>query len=107
MIVSTSTGSTSYAMSVGGPIIDPRVDAMVIAPIAPFKLAARPIVLPFKSVVNVQILEPRPCVLVLDGQSVVELKGKEEVEIGLSEHKAEFIRFGEDFYNRIREKLGG
>ncbi|MCK5548451.1 MAG: NAD(+) kinase [Thermoplasmata archaeon] len=107
IIISTSTGSTCYAMSVGGPIIDPKVDAMVIAPIAPFKLAARPMVVPAKSRIRIDVIKSGACVLVLDGQEEVGLKGNESVNLSLSENKAEFIRFGESFYKRLREKLGG
>jgi len=107
IITSTSTGSTCYAMSVGGPIIDPGVDSMVIAPIAPFKLAARPIVVSAKSKIKIKVAEPSECVLVLDGQEEVHLKGDEVVNLSLSERNANFIRFGENFYRRIREKLGG
>ena len=107
VIVATSTGSTCYSMSVGGPILDPRVDAIVIAPIAPFKLAARPMVVPAGSRIKVELIEPRSCVLVLDGQDEVELKGDEVLELTTSENVAEFIRFGDNFYKRIREKLGG
>jgi NAD+ kinase len=107
IIVSTSTGSTCYAMSVGGPILDPNIDAMVIAPIAPFKLAARPTVVPADCKISIKLAEPKPCVLVLDGQEEVELTGQESVELGLSEHKARFIRFEDNFYKRIQEKLGG
>ena len=56
VIVATSTGSTSYALSAGGPILDPSVDAMVIAPLAPFKLSARPWVVPLDRKVRVQLV---------------------------------------------------
>jgi NAD+ kinase len=107
IIISTSTGSTCYAMSVGGPILDPKVDAMVVAPIAPFKLAARSMVVPMECGIAIRVLESDECVLVLDGQEEVELKGTETLELAKSEHKAEFIRFGDNFYKRIHEKLGG
>jgi NAD+ kinase len=51
IIISTSTGSTAYSLSCGGPIIFPQSDSMVIAPIAPHNLNVRPIVLPDSSVI--------------------------------------------------------
>jgi NAD+ kinase len=98
VMIATPTGSTSYAMSAGGPIIDPRVEAMVMVPIAPFKLSGRPLVIPAKSCIEME--------LVLDGQEIISLSGSEKVEMTISENKASFIRFQEDFYARIVEKLG-
>ncbi|MFQ6127393.1 MAG: NAD(+)/NADH kinase [Thermoplasmata archaeon] len=105
VIIATPTGSTCYAMSAGGPIIDPRVEAVVVVPIAPFKLSARPLIVPVQSEISLRISDPKPCKLVLDGQVEIDLDGKEEVKLGVSEKKARFVRFHEDFYQRIREKL--
>jgi NAD+ kinase len=107
IIVASSTGSTCYAMSVGGPIIDPKLDAMVVAPIAPFKIAARPIVAPADSKIAVEIIEKEPCVVVLDGQTEIPLENNETVNVSLSSNKTSFIRFSDNFYGKIRDKLGG
>lgn len=105
VMVATPTGSTSYAMSAGGPIIDPRVEAMVLVPLAPFKLSQRPLVVPAKSEIKVTLVKPKDCLLVLDGQDIQKLSGGESVSITVSENKAPFIRFREDFYARFGEKL--
>ncbi|MBM4237790.1 MAG: sugar kinase, partial [Euryarchaeota archaeon] len=107
IIVATPTGSTCYAMSVGAPIIDPRVDALVIAPMAPFKFVAKPIVVPADSVIRLRLSRPKPCVLVTDGQEAHEMNGDEVVEFTMSENKARFVSFGRSFYSRMREKLLG
>lgn len=107
IIVATPTGSTCYAMSVGAPIIDPRVEAFVIAPMAPFKFAAKPIVVPASSRIKLRLDRPKPCVAVVDGQEMRQMKGDEEVEFSLSENVARFVSFGRDFYSRMREKLMG
>ncbi len=104
VIVATPTGSTCYALSAGGPILDPRVDAFVITPLAPFKLSARPIVVSNKSSVMIQSVN-KPCTLVLDGRETEDLAPMEEIEFSLSEKKAKFVRLGQGFYNRIEEKL--
>ncbi len=106
LMVATPTGSTSYAMSAGGPIIDPRVEAMVMVPIAPFKLSGRPLVVPARSSIQITLEKTKECHVVLDGQEIVALNGDEKVEITESENKAKFIRFEEDFYARFMEKLG-
>ena len=108
VICATPTGSTSYSMSTGGPIVDPRVDALVITAIAPFKPSARPLVVPAKSRVSVTLRKPRECLLVLDGQHEVSLKGYETLQVTASEKRAKFVRLHrQDFYRRYEEKLAG
>ncbi len=106
MIIATPTGSTCYAMSVGGPLLDPRVNALVIAPIAPFKLSARPYVVPSESEIKIELLEPnRPCTLVLDGQFETEVSNESEMLFTASKKPAKLVRFTSDFYKRVSEKL--
>jgi NAD+ kinase len=106
IIVATPTGSTCYAMSTGGPILDPKVNGFVITPIAPFKLAARPLVVPSRSTITVELVDSaRPCVLVLDGQSEFEVHSGDVIKFSMSKSRAQFIRFDSDFYKRVSEKL--
>ena len=106
IIVATPTGSTCYAMSVGSPLVDPRVNAFVIAPIAPFKLSARPYVVPIESEISIKLLEPdRPCILVLDGQYETQVASEGTIKFTVSENPAELVRFSTDFYKRVSEKL--
>jgi len=107
VIVSTPTGSTCYAMSVGAPIVDPRIDALVIAPMAPFKFAGRPTVVPAKSDIRLEVTRPKPCTVVVDGQEDYQMTGEEAVHFTGSENKARFISFGRSFYTKTREKLMG
>ncbi len=105
LIISTPTGSTSYAMSVGGPIIDPRVDAFVLAPIAPFNLAIRPLVIPANSTVEVRHADKKRCMMVLDGQDEIRIDPEDVLRLSRSENPARFVRFQEDFYDRAWKKL--
>lgn len=111
VIVATSTGSTGYAMSVGGPIIHPRVDAVVVAPIAPFRLSARPLVVPYDSVVEVTLLERKSgkddkgAKVVIDGQHGYGLPYDGTVTMKPSPRRSRFVRFQENFYGRVRTKL--
>lgn len=106
IIISTPTGSTSYAMSAGGPILDPKVDAFIIVPLAPFKLSARPLVVPCNSTITIKLQEPgRNSVLVIDGQVEYELTPDDVVSFTRSELIAEFVRFEPSFYKSIEEKL--
>jgi len=105
VIVATPTGSTSYAMSTGGPLVDPRMDAIIVTAIAPFKPSFHPFVFPPASEVRVRVTKPKECTLVLDGQREVPLKGSEELAFTKSERPARFVRFRYDFYRRVSEKL--
>ncbi|MEE9151267.1 MAG: NAD(+)/NADH kinase [Thermoplasmata archaeon] len=106
IIIATPTGSTCYAMSVGSPLVDPRVNAFVIVPIAPFKLSARPYVVPINSEIIIKLIEPeRPCILVLDGQYETQVASQTTMMFTSSEKPAELVRFSRDFYKRVSEKL--
>jgi NAD+ kinase len=105
MIVATPTGSTSYSMSAGGPIVDPHLDAIIVTAIAPFKPASRPHVFPASARIHVRLVKPKECLLVMDGQHESSLKGIEDVALTGSERRAKFVRFRDDFYRRVEEKL--
>jgi len=106
VIIATPTGSTSYALSVGGPIMDPSVNAMIIAPLAPFRLSARPWVIPLNKKITVKVLpKSKETKLVIDGNYTEDLTTKNIVVVTGSEKKARFIRFGESFYQMVRLKL--
>jgi NAD+ kinase len=92
-------------MSSGGPIVDPRVDGIIVTAIAPFKPASRPHVFPATSLVRVKVSKSKECLLVMDGQHESHLKGTEDVVFTASERRAKFIRFRNDFYRRIEDKL--
>ena len=101
IIVSTPTGSTSYALSAGGPILHPSIDGIVVVPIAPFKMATRAFVLPLGEV-KVVMSDGKKNLLVLDGQYYREVGDGDVVRIQKSENYAEFIRFKDYFLSRIR-----
>ncbi len=106
VIVSTPTGSTCYSMSVGGPILDPRVPAFVIVPISPYKLATKPYIVPINMDINIKLVEKdKSCLMVSDGQDEHNITDKDEIIFRLAENTAKFVRFENDFYSRIQKKL--
>lgn len=106
VIIATPTGSTSYALSAGGPILDPTVNAMVIAPLAPFKLSARPWVVPLDKKVGIKLFhKSKESQVVIDGESPKSVTKDSDIIITGSEKKARFVRFGESFYQMVRLKL--
>jgi len=106
LIVATPTGSTSYALSAGGPILHPNLEGIVFTPIAPFKKYPKSFVLPAGKL-RIELKDGKSNLLVLDGQYNVEISGEDTVEIEKSENYAEFIRFGTSPIKRIRERLIG
>jgi NAD+ kinase len=106
VILATPTGSTSYALSVGGPIMDPSVNAIIIAPLAPFRLSARPWIVPLEKKIGIKILpKSKKTKIVIDGQYSDNITTESNIVITGSDRKAKFIRFGESFYQMVRLKL--
>lgn len=107
VIIATSTGSTAYAMSAGGPIVDPRVDAIVMVPMAPFKLSSRPWVIPGNSTIKVKLKLPmKEALVVVDGQSTTTISKSDSLVIGKAETPARFVKVGKDgFFEKVKSKL--
>lgn len=105
IIISTPTGSTCYAMSLGAPYMDPNVNALLIVPMAAYKFSSRPFVVPATSKITVENVLDKECLIVLDGQEEYSMDGCTKAEFMMSHKKARFIRFKMDFYSRVREKL--
>ena len=105
IIISTPTGSTCYAMSLGAPYMDPNVNALLIVPMAAYKFNSRPFVVPATSKITVENVLDKECLIVLDGQREYDMGGCSKIEFMMSPKKARFIRYKVDFYSRVREKL--
>lgn len=106
VICATPTGSTAYAMSAGGPIVDPRVNATIIVPIAPFKLAARPTVVDIRSEIALELIDLKPAELVIDGQFYRPIGKDERITITRGE-PARFVRVRDQHFLKLRDKLRG
>ena len=90
LVVATATGSTAYALSCGGPILYPELDALVLAPICPHTLSDRPIVVRSSSTIEVRLVE-RPdtqAQVTCDGVSLGELAPGEKLVIAPGRHAA-------------------
>jgi len=104
--IATPTGSTAYSMSAGGPIVDPKLNAILIVPICPYKLSARPIVLSDRYTVIVRNLsESREVIVTSDGGKRLKIGSDEEVKVKKSNTFAYFVRINYRFFDRVREKL--
>lgn len=105
MTISSQVGSTGYSLSAGGPVLDPEADAFVLTPICPLTVFY-PIVFSAKSMVSVEILKPKEAFVVVDGHFQRETGPKENrVTVAKSEYTSSFIRFKEDFYQRLKARI--
>ena len=105
-VVATSTGSTGYSLSLGGPILRPDVQDLVFTPLNPHSLFNRPVVLPQTARISLGV--PRePAVLTCDGQVTVALEAGSRVAIEVAPVRAELVRFQPeiDFFDLLRSKL--
>ena len=107
VIVATPTGSTAYALSAGGPIMAPFVNAFTIVPIAPHALTNRPIVVADDSIIRITVARAREALASIDGHQVIPLNEGDSVEI---KRAADTVRLWHpldyDYYHTLREKLG-
>ena len=107
LIISTPSGSTAYAMSAGGPIVDPRLGGFIIIPICPYKLSARPFIVSDNSEITVKLLKKgKSAVFVMDGQINEEADYLEEIKFKKADKDVYFIRTSTKyFYERVKDKL--
>ncbi|MBJ7595043.1 MAG: NAD(+)/NADH kinase [Candidatus Dormibacteraeota bacterium] len=105
VVIATATGSTAYALSAGGPPIDPRVRAIVVVPLAPHAVISRAIVLPEMVTLRVTVERGR-VIVAADGISEIRLRDGAEMIIRPGPELA-FVRFDSSpsFLRRLREKV--
>ncbi len=108
IVVATPTGSTAYALSAGGPIVVPGVDAIVVAAICPHTLAVRPLVVPSQASVTVEPIPPwtEDVLVSFDGQVGTTMQAGERLVVKRAEQPVLLVRLGpEGFFARMRKKL--
>ena len=107
LIISTPTGSTAYSLSAGGPIIHPKVGAIIISPICPHTITNRPIVVRDDVMVEVTLRSENEDVLVtLDGQEGYPLQYLDKVVVKKSTNSIRLITSPDkDYYEVLRQKL--
>jgi NAD+ kinase len=106
LIISTATGSTAYNLSVGGPILSPEDESIIISPIAPHNLTIRPIILSGNSRLRMLIEGRSNEYLVTCDFRSKKLTFSEEIHIEKSPVKIRTVMLrGRDFYSTLRNKL--
>lgn len=105
LIVSTPTGSTAYGLSAGGPVLSPSLNAIVIVPICPHTLTARPLVIPADEKIVISTCDScTSFVVVADGQDSYNVNSKIQIEKSKFSAKLALLDNNE-FYSVLRNKL--
>jgi NAD+ kinase len=108
LVLSTATGSTGYALSVGGPILHPESTDMIVVPVAPHLTRANALVLPSDTVLRLAVQRGYEAELSVDGLSQRPVESGSLVDITRSPRTASFVRLGNesDFYHNLARRLG-
>ena len=108
LIISTSTGSTAYSLSAGGPIIYPALDTITVTPICPHSLSARPIVLRPNENIAFRFLDPFDgMALAVDGQIRIEISDQVLINIIRADHSAQLVNLPHSgYFKTLRTKMG-
>jgi NAD+ kinase len=106
LLVSTPTGSTAYNLSARGPVLSPQLRAIVVTPVSPHMIFDRPLVLGPTEKLSLEVLEPRPAVLVVDGVSITTLGPGCTVDCREGDRPALLVTLGaQDFHAILRAKF--
>jgi NAD+ kinase len=107
LIVATPTGSTAYAFSARGPIVDPRYRAVQLTPVSPHMLFDRTLVLDPSTTVRLDVGGDRPAAVAFDGRLGVLLQPGDAIICRAADVPARFVTFGEHNFHRVlRAKFG-
>jgi NAD+ kinase len=111
-LVATPTGSTAYALSVGAPVVHPHAEVLILAPISPHTLGARPLVLPPNARISIEIRceatnEPNAqAIMTTDGRRHQTLSIGQTVHITVAPFRTKLLSFNEgEFFEKLRDRL--
>ena len=108
LICATPTGSTAYALSCGGPILEPQLDAIALVPICPHTLTDRPIVIPADQEIEIVLLERDDSLaeITVDGGHLGTLRPGDTLRVAAAQQRIILLHPpGHDFYGILRSKL--
>jgi NAD+ kinase len=109
VIVATATGSTSYSLAAGGPILHPQSKEIVLKPISCHLGLSHALVLPPQSIIDLKVSPREKVILSIDGQFELPLSDGQNIKVKLSPHTVRFLRIHQPiyFYSSLWQKLGG
>ena len=107
LILATPTGSTAYSLSARGPVLSPRLKAVLLTPVSPHMLFDRSLALDPSELVGVEVLGHRQVMVSIDGQPLCTLSEGDRVEVRASAAVAAFVRFADRrFHQILKAKFG-
>lgn len=106
LVIATSTGSTAYAMSAGGPILEPQSNCWVIVPIAPHTLTTRPLVIRDSCDLDIEVESRNNIYLVATDGKPVHLTTQSKLHLSKADYQIGVVRRPDhSFYDTLRTKL--
>ncbi len=108
LIIATPTGSTAYSLSAGGPVIDPRVNDILVTPICSYEYFTKPIILPadVKLSVTAEVDSVKRLFLTVDGENAVEISADDTVKIESDDVKVKLVKYrSESILDRLERKI--
>ena len=107
VVISTPTGSTAYSFSAGGPLLDNRVEALVMTPVAPHSHFSRSLVISPDSVIRCRVARDRPVQVSVDGRNSASLGMGDEVVVRRGPRPVMFVAFQQiAFSTVVTERFG-
>jgi NAD+ kinase len=106
LVVSTPTGSTAYSMSVGGPLVVPQAQSLILSPVASHSLNVRPLIIPDSWTIELEVHSRSRCFLVaLDGRSKV-LEQTTKLKVTKADYTIKVIKqLNHTFFDTLKDKL--
>jgi NAD+ kinase len=108
IVVATPTGSTAYNLAAGGPLVNPRVETILLTPICPHTLNVRSLLIGEDDVIHAELEtgERDETLLTVDGQVSVALEPGDVIRFGKSEQQGRFVSLnGPNFYEKVQTRL--
>lgn len=105
IIVATSSGSTAYSLSSGGPIIDPTLNAFVVTPVCPHNGNIRSVVVLNDAEITIRLNDSNLHTFSVDGNLIAEIKGNDEIVIRKGGYFNTVIRSENSFYKKLKTKI--
>ncbi len=95
LIVATPTGSTAYSFSAGGPLVDPRLDSLILSPVAAHSLFDRALVLPAHTSIDITVGNDRPVKVSVDKIALGHIGSGDTVQVRKGSEAVQFVTFGD------------